>query len=63
MGILSHADFLMLIKDSICVPFWNTQCEELSKQIFMPIDTNLKISKTPNTFNYKTGSIQNIKLH
>lgn len=53
MGILSHADFLMLIKDSICVPFWNTQCEELSKQIFMPIDTNLKISKTPNTFNYK----------
>ena len=43
----------MLIKDSNCVPFWNDKCAELSKQIFIPIDNNIKISKTPNTFNYK----------
>lgn len=51
-GILNYTDLFMLIKDSNCVPFWNDRCEELSKQIFMPTDTNLKISKTPNTFNY-----------
>jgi len=53
MGLLNSADLFMLIKDSNCVPFWNNKCEELSKQIFIPTDTNLKISKTPNTFNYK----------
>lgn len=52
-GILNYNDLFMLIKDSNCVPFWNTKCEELSKQIFMPTDTNLKISKTSNIFNYK----------
>ena len=51
-GILNYTDLFMLIKDSNCVPFWNDKCEELSKQIFMPTDTNVKISKTPNTFNY-----------
>lgn len=51
-GILNYDDLFMLIKDSNCVPFWNDRCEELSKQIFMPTDTNLKISKTPNIFNY-----------
>lgn len=51
-GILNYSDLFMLIKDSNCVPFWNNKCEELSKQIFMPIDSVLKISKTPNTFNY-----------
>ena len=51
-GILNYTDFFMLIKDSNCVPFWNDKCDELSKQIFLPNDTNLKIYKTPNTFNY-----------
>jgi putative transposase len=53
MGILNYTDLFMLIKDSNCVPFWNEKCDELSKQIFLPSDTNLKIYKTPNTFNYK----------
>ena len=69
-GILNYTDLFMLIKDSNCVPFWNTKCEELSKQIFMPIDTNLKISKTPNTFNYSNWfktehktSLDKLNLH
>ena len=52
MGILNYTDLFMLIKDSNCVPFWNDKCNELSKDIFLPNDVNLKIYKTPNTFNY-----------
>ena len=51
-GILNYDDFFMLIKDSNCIPFWNEQCEKLSKEIFIPIDSNLVISTKPNTFNY-----------
>ena len=51
-GILNFNDFFTLIKDSNCVPFWNEKCNKLSKQIFLPIDSNLKITKSPNTFNY-----------
>jgi len=42
----------MLIKDANCIPFWDVKCEKLSKKIFLPIEKNLKINKTPNTFNY-----------
>jgi putative transposase len=51
-GFLSIDDFLMLIKDSKCVPFWNDDCKELSEEIFLPTDNNLKNSKIPKTFNY-----------
>jgi putative transposase len=52
-GILNYNDFFMLIKDATCIPFWNMECEKLSKEIFMPIDANIVISKKPNTFNYE----------
>ena len=52
-GILDYIDLLILIKDSNCIPFWNNKCDELSKQIFLPTDSNLQIFKKPNTFNYK----------
>ena len=52
-GILSITDFLMLIKDSKCVPFWNDKCKILSEQIFLPTNDNITTNETPNTFNYK----------
>lgn len=61
-GILNYTDLFMLIKDSNCVPFWNDKCDELSKHIFMPNDSNLKFSKAPNTFNYKNWFITEHKI-
>ena len=52
-GIYNYKDFMMLIKDTNCVPFWNEQICKLSKKIFMPIKNNLKSIKNIKTFNYK----------
>ncbi len=51
-GIYNYKDFIMLIKDMDCVPFWNDKCKELSKQIFMPIQKNIEKIEPYETFNY-----------
>ena len=71
-GILYIDDFIMLIKDAECIPFWNNNCKKLSDDIFMPIASNLTIDNTPSTFNYNnwfntehniyTGNMDNKKL-
>ena len=34
-GIYNYKDYIMLIKDMECIPFWNDKCAELSKEIFI----------------------------
>ncbi len=52
-GIYKYKDFIMLIIDSDCVPFWNEQTNKLSKEIFMPIKNNMELIDSYETFNYK----------
>ena len=49
---ISHKYFINLIKDDKCIPFWNDNIKEKSKNIFLPIKENLKEIALPNTFNY-----------
>lgn len=51
-GIINYSDFLMLIKDVKCVPFWNSKCDNLTKLLFLPINDNLYAAKIPKIFNY-----------
>jgi putative transposase len=52
-GIYNYKDFIMLIKDYDCVPFWNEYTEKLSKEIFLPTKNNLEQIEPYETFNYK----------
>lgn len=49
---INHKYFINLIKDDKCIPFWNDNIKEKSKNIFLPIKENLKEIALPNTFNY-----------
>jgi len=51
-GIYNYKDYIMLIKDMECIPFWNDKCDELSKQIFMPTKKNIEKIEPYETFNY-----------
>jgi IS605 OrfB family transposase len=50
---IKYEYFIGLIKDDNCIPFWNDEIKEISKNIFLPIKENLKEVKQPKTFNYK----------
>ncbi len=52
-SIYNCKDFLMLIKDANCIPFWNEQTKKLSKEIFIPTKNNLEQIDSYETFNYK----------
>ena len=52
-NIKRYEDFIMLVKDSNCVPFWNEEISKLSKNIFMPTKNNLEQIDPYETFNYK----------
>jgi IS605 OrfB family transposase len=50
--IICIQDFITLIKDDKCVPFWNDNINCISNQIFFPSDDNLIKLNNPKTFNY-----------
>lgn len=52
-GIKTINEFIMLVKDNNCVPFWNDDIKQLSNNIFMPIKNNLEKIDPFETFNYK----------
>lgn len=42
--------FIQLITDDNCIPFWNDEINEISKNIFLPIAKNIIKNRKPNTF-------------
>jgi transposase len=52
-GIKNYKDFITLIKDSNCTPFWNKKTNQMSKQIYLPVRNYLEKIEPYETFNYK----------
>jgi putative transposase len=52
-GIITINEFIMLVKDNNCIPFWNDDIKQFSNKIFMPIQQNLEKIDPFETFNYK----------
>ncbi len=51
-GIKNYKDFITLIKDSGCAPFWNEKTNKMSKDIYLPVQKNLEKIESYETFNY-----------
>jgi len=49
-GIEQLNYLLLLIKDDKCIPFWNDNIKQLSKEHFLPISKNIRKLKYPKTF-------------
>ena len=66
-GIVLLKDFMILIRDDECVPFWNDDIHNISNKIFLPIKENMEKSNTPKTFLsntwFKTEHFQSIQYY
>ncbi len=52
--VINYKNFLLLIKDDNCVPFWNDSIKKISEMIFLPSNKNLEKANPPKTFDCKT---------
>jgi len=49
-----YKNFLIFLKDKKCIPFWNDNIKNISKNIFLPVDKNLIKIENNKTFKSKT---------
>ena len=49
-GIKLFDNFITLIRDDKCVPFWNTKIKKISDTLFLPIEKNTIKGAPPKTF-------------
>lgn len=52
--IINYQNFISLIRDDKCIPFWNDKIKKMSEKIFLPMEGNIEKIYNPKTFNYKS---------